>query len=61
MEERFQVVICDREQRYSIWPERGEELPEGWRRAGHEGTRAECLAFIDRVWTLRPLTTADNE
>ena len=61
MEEQFQVVVSDREERYSIWPTPGGELPEGWRTAGHGGTRDECLAYIDRVWPPRPLTTADND
>jgi MbtH protein len=43
------VVINDAEQ-YSIWPRR-REIPDGWRASGFTGTRAECLAHIDEVWT----------
>ena len=50
-----EVVVNDEEQ-YSIWPvER--ELPAGWRSAGKSGSKAECLAWIEEVWTdMRPLS-----
>lgn len=51
--ETYRVVINDEEQ-YSIWPARREN-PPGWRDGGREGTREECLAYIDEVWTdMRP-------
>jgi MbtH protein len=52
---RYQVVINDEEQ-YSIWPE-GRELPLGWHSAGKAGTKQDCLAYIEEVWTdMRPLS-----
>jgi MbtH protein len=52
---RFRVV-ANHEEQYSIWPD-GHPLPEGWREAGKSGSKAECLAYIDEVWTdLRPLS-----
>jgi MbtH protein len=31
--------------------------PRGWRDAGKTGTKAECLAYIEEVWTdMRPLS-----
>jgi MbtH protein len=49
----YRVVINDEEQ-YSIWPLR-RDLPPGWRDVGTQGSKAECLAYIDRVWTdMRP-------
>lgn len=52
---RFCVVI-NHEEQHSIWPE-GHELPLGWVREGFAGTRGECLAHIDAVWTdIRPLS-----
>ncbi|HEU5268916.1 MAG TPA: MbtH family NRPS accessory protein [Jatrophihabitans sp.] len=31
------------------------ELPAGWRREGTTGSKEECLAHIDQVWTdMRP-------
>ncbi|OKK03869.1 antibiotic synthesis protein MbtH [Streptomyces sp. CB03234] len=54
-ERRYQVVANDEEQ-YSVWPT-DRDLPAGWHRAGPSGTREECLAHIDEVWTdLRPLS-----
>ncbi|MFE9694031.1 MbtH family protein [Micromonospora sp. NPDC005806] len=52
-EDRFVVVRNDEEQ-YSIWPA-GREIPAGWHDAGFTGTRADCLAHVDEVWTdMRP-------
>ncbi|WP_328412166.1 MbtH family NRPS accessory protein [Streptomyces violaceus] len=51
----YRVVLNDEEQ-YSIWPA-GRELPAGWNAEGTQGTREECLARIDEVWTdMRPLS-----
>lgn len=50
---RYKVVIND-EGQYSIWPT-DRESPPGWRDAGKEGAKAECLSFIEEVWTdMRP-------
>lgn len=51
----FRVVVNGEEQ-YSIWPA-DIELPAGWRPEGVRGTREECLAHVERVWTdMRPLS-----
>jgi MbtH protein len=51
----YRVVRNDEEQ-YSIWFA-DRELPPGWYDEGTEGTRQDCLAHIDRVWTdMRPLS-----
>ncbi|MET8338705.1 MbtH family NRPS accessory protein [Streptosporangium canum] len=51
----FLVVLNDEEQ-YSVWPA-GRELPAGWRAEGFQGSREDCLAHIDQVWTdMRPLS-----
>jgi MbtH protein len=49
-------VVVNQEEQYSIWPlER--ESPLGWRDAGRSGSKAECLAYIEEVWTdMRPLS-----
>ena len=53
--ERYRAVVNEEEQ-YSIWPEE-RELPAGWRDAGKTGSKDECLAFIEEVWTdMRPLS-----
>ncbi|MGW5419823.1 MbtH family protein [Streptomyces sp. NPDC003943] len=55
VDERFVVVVNDEEQ-YSLWAEQ-RELPAGWRAAGFAGTKAECLAHVEEVWTdQRPLS-----
>ena len=51
----YRVVVNDEEQ-YSIWPTE-RELPNGWRSEGPSGPKAECLAYIGKVWTdMRPLS-----
>ncbi|EDY52414.1 MbtH family protein [Streptomyces clavuligerus] len=51
--ERWKVVVNDEEQ-YSIWSAQ-RETPAGWREDGVHGTKDECLAHIERVWTdMRP-------
>ncbi len=44
------VVVVNRDEQYSIWPA-DRELAEGWTPAGKEGTRSECLAYIEEVTT----------
>jgi uncharacterized protein YbdZ (MbtH family) len=49
-------VVVNHEEQYSIWPD-GRENPLGWRDAGKSGPKAECLAYIEEVWTdMRPLS-----
>jgi uncharacterized protein YbdZ (MbtH family) len=49
-------VVVNHEEQYSIWPV-GREIPAGWREAGKSGTKPECLAYIEEVWTdMRPLS-----
>jgi MbtH protein len=49
----FAVVVNDEEQ-YSIWFA-DRQPPPGWSAVGQEGPKAECLAYIETVWTdMRP-------
>jgi len=49
-------VVVNHEEQYSIWRS-DRENPLGWRDEGKVGTKAECLAHINEVWTdLRPLS-----
>lgn len=49
-------VVVNHEGQYSIWPAEREN-PVGWRNGGKSGSRAECLAYVNEVWTdMRPLT-----
>lgn len=55
-ETRVYKVVVNHEEQYSIWPiER--ENPLGWRDVGYTGPKAECLAYIENIWTdMRPLS-----
>ncbi|GAA3036927.1 antibiotic synthesis protein MbtH [Streptomyces sp. NRRL B-1568] len=50
------LVVLNDEEQYSIWWA-DREMPNGWRAEGTRGTKEECLAHIDEVWTdMRPLS-----
>jgi MbtH protein len=52
---RYKVVV-NHEEQYSIWFA-DRENPPGWNDAGPQGTKEECLAYIEQVWTdMRPLS-----
>lgn len=52
-EETYRVVLNDEEQ-YSIW-DATMPTPAGWQAEGFTGSKEECLAHIDEVWTdMRP-------
>lgn len=58
--DRYVVVVND-ERQYSIWPD-DREIPAGWRPEGAAGSRADCLAYIDRTWTdMRPASLLADE
>lgn len=49
-------VVVNHEEQYSMWPA-DRDNPLGWRDAGKTGLKAECLAYIEAVWTdMRPLS-----
>ncbi|GAA2966676.1 MbtH family protein [Actinokineospora diospyrosa] len=49
----YQVLVNDEDQ-YSLWPAH-RDIPAGWRAEGTTGTKDECSAHVDRVWTdMRP-------
>ena len=49
-------VVVNHEEQYSIWPS-DQDSPAGWKEAGKEGSKKECLEYIEDVWTdLRPLS-----
>ena len=49
-------VVVNHEEQYSIWlADRENAL--GWTNEGKSGIKAECLAYIDEIWTdIRPLS-----
>ena len=49
-------VVVNHEEQYSIWPS-DRENALGWKDEGKVGTKAECLTYINEIWTdLRPLS-----
>ena len=53
-DETVYKVVVNAEEQYSIWPAHLENAP-GWRDAGKTGTKAQCLAYVEEVWTdMRP-------
>lgn len=55
-EEAIFHVVVNHEEQYSIWPAH-REIPLGWRAVGKQGKKAECLGYIEEVWTdMRPLS-----
>ena len=58
---RIYTVVVNAEEQYSIWLA-DQELPEGWRHAGKEGSRDQCLAYISNAWKdMRPLSVRERE
>ncbi len=52
-DEIFAVVINEDEE-YSMWPV-SRPVPKGWKLAGKQGTKQECLDYIEEVWVdMRP-------
>jgi MbtH protein len=56
MPETTYRVVLNHEEQYSIWAA-DQPNPAGWRDEGYAGSKDECLAHIERVWTdMRPLS-----
>jgi len=54
-------VVVNQEEQYSIW-RADREIPLGWREGGKTGTKAECVEFIEQVWTdMRPLSVRKED
>ena len=54
-------VVVNHEEQYSLWPVH-KVIPAGWRDAGKQGLKAECLAFIEESWTdMRPLSLRQKQ
>lgn len=49
-------VLINAEEQFSLW-RTSLPIPDGWRPAGKEGSRQECLAYVESHWTdMRPLS-----
>jgi MbtH protein len=48
------LVLRNSEGQHSLWPQ-FVDVPAGWSVVSGPATRAECVAYVDRMWTdLRP-------
>jgi MbtH protein len=57
---RIYKVVVNNEEQYSIWPA-DRENALGWNDADQTGSKAECLEYINEVWTdMRPLSLRKN-
>ncbi len=49
-------VVVNHEEQYSIWLA-DKPIPLGWTQVGKPGSKAECLVYVEEVWTdMRPLS-----
>ncbi|MGP3990485.1 MbtH family protein [Streptomyces sp. 3N207] len=52
------LVLVNDEHQHSLWPA-SIEVPDGWRVAHPQGSRRECLEYVERSWTdMRPASLA---
>lgn len=51
---REYLVVRNDEEQYALWP--ADRLPPaGWSDGGYKGTKQDCMAYVDKVWTdMRP-------
>ena len=53
-------VVVNHEEQFSIWPA-DKPVPAGWDVVGATGSKADCLAYIERVWTdMRPRSLRES-
>jgi len=53
---RTYIVLVNHEEQYSLWLA-DREIPAGWSAVGKPGSKEECLAYVQEVWTdMTPLS-----
>lgn len=53
---RIYIVLINDEEQYSLWL-KDKKIPPGWTAVGKEGSKQECVGYVDTVWTdMRPLS-----
>lgn len=53
---RTYIVLVNHEEQYSLWLA-DRDIPLGWSAVGKPGSKEECLAYVQEVWTdMRPLS-----
>ncbi|WP_433281255.1 MbtH family protein [Pseudonocardia xinjiangensis] len=54
------VVVVNRENQHSLWPDLV-EIPDGWSLVFGPAGREDCLTYVDRSWTdMRPKSLVDE-
>lgn len=54
------LVLVNDEKQYSLWPT-FREVPAGWSSVGPQGSRKECLDYIEENWVdMRPRSLVDQ-
>ena len=54
------VVLTNAEGQYSLWSA-AISIPDGWKADGFSGSREDCMAHVDLVWTdLRPRSLRES-
>lgn len=54
------IVLVNEELQYSLWPS-FREVPAGWSTVGTQGSRKECLDYIEENWVdMRPRSLVDQ-
>jgi MbtH protein len=43
-------IVVNEQTQYSLWLHH-RPVPAGWRLVGPVGSKPECLAFVEKVWT----------
>jgi MbtH protein len=57
---RTYLVVVNAEEQYSIWPV-DKTVPEGWSAVGKQGSKSDCLQYVEEVWTdMRPLSLRER-
>ena len=57
----YRVLLSAESRAYSILPD-NKRPPVGWKDAGFQGHKEECLKYIQRVWAdMRPLSLGEIE
>ena len=55
-DQHLYIVLINEEEQYSLW-RKDIKIPAGWSAVGPEGNKAECMKYVDEVWTdMRPLS-----
>lgn len=49
LDKQTYIVLLNEEDQYSLWPFH-KEIPSGWRTTGHQGTKQECINYVENLW-----------